>query len=296
MVSFLKEHKLGIYLDTLKSNDIKNMAQLSKVEVKNLDMKPGHQIKLRKRISDWVKLKSHKSQIKIGTEGRRLSSIIQQKKEQEAGVYKEVRNGVRMDQEQGPRLKEIKTVLNTKRPGAQAQFAKKRRAKFVTTQTATMSTDCQTEPVKQKQSCWFCYKIILNETDQNTSETPKKEICHPLMPNKLFCSKTCLRKEFGSISSSCMQCKRIVFKTDGILKQNKWFCSVNCVQIGSEKFLENLDSGSEEDDLDSLEHEPDLLVDSLELPYDQNTNFGDSEDDEFGDIEIDLDMDIGDIE
>lgn len=42
MVSFLKEHKLGMYLDTLKSNDIKNMAQLSKVEVKNLDMKPGH--------------------------------------------------------------------------------------------------------------------------------------------------------------------------------------------------------------------------------------------------------------
>ena len=74
------------------------------------------------------------------------------------------------------------------------------------------------EDRKPKVSCYTCFnKVILS-----------KVITHPILDNKQFCSKECLKHEVKAVSTACQICKKIIIKPNGVKKAGIWFCKMEC--------------------------------------------------------------------
>jgi hypothetical protein len=53
-------------------------------------------------------------------------------------------------------------------------------------------------------------------------------VVHPIIDNKEFCSKECLKTEVKNVSTPCSVCKRIIIRPDGLKKAGTWFCKLEC--------------------------------------------------------------------
>jgi hypothetical protein len=124
----------------------------------------------------------------------------------------------------GDEEKQKYNMSSSPRSCEKVKFIRSKKPKLVPA-IFTSTTDTQTEAVKIKQSCWFCCKLISSGSSECD---PTDGFTHPLLSGKQFCSKDCLKSEFISITSSCVMCKKIVFKIEGILSQSNWHCSQIC--------------------------------------------------------------------
>jgi len=67
---------------------------------------------------------------------------------------------------------------------------------------------CGTDDYEQKKNSKRCYTCLANFDLKNV-------VVHPIIDNKEFCSKECLKTEVKNVSVPCVQCKRLIIRPEG---------------------------------------------------------------------------------
>lgn len=138
-----------------------------------------------------------------------------------------------------PRINSQKNIVTSKKVTVKEDFA-------------CGTEDLESQIKENSKRCYTCQKKF----------DIKDVIVHPIIDDKEFCSKECLKIEVRAVTIPCCNCKRLIIRPDGQKKANSWFCKDECWENSEEKkafdkevkYLQDNKSSSQGDEqVDSLE-------------------------------------------
>lgn len=159
---FFEANNLQEYLIEFKNEGIDSIDALFEFDIKKIGMKPGHEIKLKRRIEALKRIRNDKSDVKIGSKGGKLQAIVERRQSLKGNQLPEKKKDMK-----NPK-KELKRN--------NSKFIKKKNFVVVKKKTScSTSTETQTATQEVKGSCWLCCKMF----------EEKEKVEHPLLDGKV---------------------------------------------------------------------------------------------------------------